>query len=214
MKRLFVAALVGGLLLPVAAEAQRVGLAGRVGVFGIGGEASAALNRFLGVRGGVGSFFVQPSGTIDQADYTIKPPSAMANVGVDVYPLGGKCRLSGGLLLKHDINLDASPRDSIEFNDHWYTPQEAGKVTGLISWSSTAPYATMGWSGRGKGFGMFFDFGAAFLGEPKFTFAATNAAANQALQGDLAAAEDSARVKAGKYMKILPVINFGFRIGI
>ena len=55
MKRLFVAALVAGLVLPVAARAQRVGLAGRAGMFGLGGEASVDFNRFIGLRGGIGA---------------------------------------------------------------------------------------------------------------------------------------------------------------
>lgn len=216
MKRLFVAALIGGLLLPVAAGAQRVGLAARAGVFGVGGEGSVDLNRFLGVRGGIGAIPVQPSGNVDQVNYTIKPPSTLQNIGVDVYPLGGAWRLSGGLVFKHDVNLEATASGTYEFNNQTYQASDVGTVTGLISWNSTAPYATMGWSGRGKGFGMFFDFGAAFLGEPRFTLDAKDGPLSNdpIFRSNLVAAQDSAQKDAGKYMKYLPILSLGFRIGI
>ncbi len=216
MKRLFVAALIAGLVLPVAARAQRVGLAGRAGVFGVGGEASVDVNRFLGVRGGIGSIPVQPSGNVDQVNYTIKPPSTLQNIGVDLYPLGGAWRLSGGLLFKHDINLEATASGSYEFNNQTYQASDIGTVTGLIAWKSTAPYATMGWSGRGRGFGLFFDFGAAFLGEPKVLLDAKGGPLSNdpTFRQNLVAAQDSAQHDAGKYMKYLPIVSLGIRIGI
>ncbi len=216
MKRLCVAALAVGLLLPGVAGAQKLGLAGRAGVLGLGGEVSYNLNRFFGVRGGVGAIPVQVTGDVDKVSYTIKPPSTMQNVGVDVYPLGGKWRLSGGLLFKHDITMDAAATDSIEFNSHKYSPQQAGTVTGAIAWKSMSPYATMGWSGRGKGFGMFFDFGASFMGEPAITLSSTGGTFSNdpSFRSNLLAAQDSAQQKAGKYMKILPILSLGFRIGI
>ncbi len=216
MKRVVVAALLAALALPVAARAQKIGLAARAGMLGLGGEASYNFNRFLGVRAGIGAVPFQPSGNIKNVNYTIKPPSTLQNIGVDVYPLGGRWRLSGGFMFKHDISLDASPSDSIEFNHQKYSPQQAGTVTGLISWSSVAPCLTTGWSSKGKGFGMFFDFGAAFLGEPSFTFNSTGGTLSNdpSFRANLVAAQDSARQDAGKYMKILPVLSFGFRIGI
>ena len=216
MKRLFVAALVAGLVLPVAARAQRVGLAGRAGMFGLGGEASVDFNRFIGLRGGIGAVPVEVTGDVDQVSYTIKPPSTMNNIGVDLYPLGGHWRLSWGFLFKHDISMDASPTDSIEFNDHKYSPQQAGTVSGSIAWKSLSPYATMGWSGRGKGFGMFFDFGASFMGEPEITLTSKGGtlSSDPTFRTNLLAAQDSAQRSAGKYMKILPIISLGIRIGI
>ncbi len=216
MKRLWVAALLAVLALPVAAGAQKLGLAARAGIFGLGGEASYSFNRFVAVRGGIGAIPFQPSGNIKDVNYTIKPPSTLQNVGMDLYPLGGHWRLSGGLLFKHDITLDATGTGTYEFNHQTYEASQVGTVTGLIGWSSTAPYATMGWSARGKGFGMFFDFGAAFLGDPKFTLDAAGGPLSNdpVFRSNLVAAQDSAQKDAGKYMKILPVVSLGFRIGI
>jgi len=216
MKRTFVAAmLVAAVLLPSAGRAQSFGLAGRAGSLGVGGEVNLDLNRFIGVRGGVGSIPMQPTGTFSDVEYTVKPPSSLQNVGVDLYPLGGHFRLSGGFLFKHDIALEGVSHASYEINGVSYSAAEAGTLTASFTYSSTAPYATLGFSGRGRGFGLSFDVGAASLGQPTVALAASgsmrdNAIFQQNLRQDQADMQD----KANKYMKILPIVSLGIRFGI
>ncbi len=122
------AVLAAGLLLPAAGAAQHIGITGRAGSLGLGGEVNLDLNRRLGVRGGIGSIPVQPTATVEEIKYTIKPPSTLSNVGVDLYPLGGSFRLSGGFMFKHDIGLDAEPSGTYEFNGTSYDATQVGTV--------------------------------------------------------------------------------------
>ncbi len=217
MKRLFTAALFAAALLwPGLAAAQTVGVAVRGGTLGVGGDLSVELNRFLGLRGGLGTFPVQPEGDIEEVNYKIKPPSSMLSAGVDLYPLGGNFRLSGGLLFKHDVRLDATANTNFTFNDVEYTPQQAGTVRGDITWSSTSPFASFGWAGRGKGFGLTFDLGAVFMGEPDILLSAHGGSlsSDAAFLRNLRAAQDSAQTNAGKYLKVLPIVQLGIRIGL
>lgn len=216
MKRTLVAAvLVAAVLLPAAGSAQSFGLAGRAGSLGVGGELNLDLNRFIGVRGGVGSIPVQPTGTFGDVEYTVKPPSTLQNVGVDLYPLGGNFRLSGGLLFKHDIALEGVSNATYEINGMSYSAAEAGTLTASFTYNSTAPYATFGFSGRGRGFGLSLDFGAAFLGQPTVALTASGSMRNNAtFQQNLRQEESDMRDKANQYMKVLPIVSLGLRFGI
>ncbi len=215
MKRVMMATVVAtGLLLPTLAGAQSVGLAARAGTLGLGGELSVDVSRRLGFRGGLGAIPFQPSGIMQNVKYEIHPP-ALVNLGVDLYPTAGKFRVSGGLLFKHDVSLDAEAASSFEFNGQIYTPAQVGTVHGDVSWSSASPYASFGFAGRGR-LGLAFDLGAVFMGEPTVRLTSTGGSlSNTAVfQQDLRAAQDSAQHDAGKYLKILPVMQLGIRIGI
>ena len=136
-------------------------------------------------------------------------------MGVDLYPWGGGFRLSGGLLFRHDVTLDAAPAGDFEFNGVTYTPAQAGTVRGVVAWKSTSPYATFGMVSRGKGLGLSMDLGAVFMGAPTVSLTSTNGtfSGNATFQQNLQAEEQSAQDDAGKYLKILPVISIGIRFG-
>ncbi len=205
----------GSAALPSAAAAQSVGLAGRAGMFGLGGEANVDFGRHFGLRGGLGAVPVNVNGTLSNVDFRINPPSPLGNLGADVYPFGGHFRLSAGLLFKHDISMSAHVTNTIDINGTTYTAAQAGTISGAMSWSSTAPYTTLGFSGRGKGFGMFVDFGAAFLGTPTLTLTSNGPYSNNAqFRADLAAEQQKDQHDAAKYMKVLPVLSLGMRWGI
>ena len=217
MQRFFVAAaLAAGLLLPGLAAAQGPAIAARAGTFGVGGEATLDVNRHLGFRAGLGFIPVQPTGSLGDVDYRIKPPSTLTNLGADVYPFGGHFRLSGGLLLQHDVTMEGKGTGTYEFNNVTYSASEAGAIDGRVDWGSTAPYATLGFSGRGKGLGLSLDLGAAFLGEPALELTSTGGtlSGNATFQQNLKAEQDRAQKDAGKYLKILPVLSLGLRFGI
>ncbi len=209
-------ALAASAALPVVAAAQSVGLAGRAGMFGVGGEANVDFGRHFGVRGGLGAVPVNVIGTFSNVDFEIQPPSPLANIGADIYPLGGHFRLSGGLLFKHDISMSARVTSTIDINGDTYTAAQAGTISGTMAWSSTAPYTTLGFCGRGKGFGVSFDMGAAFLGAPTLTLT-SNGPANQTsaqFRSDLAAEQKKDQSDASKYLKLLPLLSLGIRWGI
>ncbi len=215
MRRLLsAAALVAGLCLPALAQAQSFGFAGRAGSLGRGGEVNVDFNRHLGVRGGIGAIPVQPTATFENIKYTIKPPSTLSNLGVDLYPAGGGFRLSGGLMFKHDIALDAEPSGTYSFNGTEYPANQVGTVTAAFTYNSTAPYATIGFAGRGR-VGVTFDFGAAFMGEPTVTLSASGPISSDAtFQQNLRDEQDKIQQDAGKYMKVLPILSLGLHIGI
>ena len=215
MKRHFMAAAFAvGLVLPGLVAAQSVGVAARGGTLGLGGELNVDLNKRIGFRGGVGAIPVKPSGDVQDVKYKVKPPT-LVNVGLDLYPTGGAFRLSGGLLFKHDVTMDAQAANSFTFNDVTYTPAQAGTVHGDVAWGSTSPYASFGFAGRGKGFGLTFDLGAVFMGEPTITLTSTGGSLsnNATFRQNLLAAQDSAQHDAGKYLKVLPILSIAIRYG-
>lgn len=216
MKRLFMAAaLAAGLLLPSLATAQKVGLAARGGTFGVGGEVSVDVSRFLGVRGGLGFIPITPEGDVEDVTYKVNPPK-LANVGFDVYPTGGHFRLSTGLLFKHDVGMDAKANQNFEFDGKTYTPAQAGTVHADVTWNATSPYGSFGFAARGKGFGLSFDLGAVFMGEPNITFTSSggtlsnDASFKQSLFNEQAKAQHD----AGKYLKVLPIVSLALRVGV
>ncbi len=215
MKRLLsAAALVAGLLVPALAQAQSIGIAARGGTLGLGGEAELNLNRRLGIRGGIGSVPVQPSAEFDNVRYTIKPPSTLANIGLDLYPAGGGFRLSGGFMFQHDVALDAEPTDNFDIDGTTYTRDQVGTLTAAFDYTSTAPYGTIGFASRGR-IGMTFDIGAAVMGEPNVRLSATGGSmsGNLTFQEHLQNARDQIQQDAGKYMKVLPILSLGIRVG-
>ena len=209
-------ALAASAALPAAAAAQAVGLAGRAGMFGLGGEASVDLGRHLGLRAGLGAVPLNVIGTLSDVDFEIQPPSPLTNIGADLYPFGGHFRVSGGLLFKHDISMSARVTGTVKINGNSYTGAQAGTISGKLAWSSTAPYTTLGFSGRGKGFGVSFDIGTAFLGQPALTLTSNGPASqtNAQFRTDLAAEQKKDQEDAGKYLKLLPILSFGIRWGI
>ena len=96
-----------------------------------------------------------------------------------------------------------------------YTGSAAGTVRGEFDYSSSAPYVSFGFAGRGRGIGLSLDTGAALLGEPKLTLTANGTqATNPTFQQNLLAEQQKDQDKANKYMKILPLVQLGIRIGI
>lgn len=217
MKRLFMAAaLAAGLMAPTLAPAQSVGLAARGGTFGLGGEVNLDVSRWVGFRAGLGAVPIQPEGEMDNVNYKIKPPSTLKNIGIDLYPTGSGFRLSGGLLFKHDVTMDATSSTSYEFDGQTYSGAQVGTVNGLVAWKSTSPYASFGMVSRGKGLGLSMDLGAVFMGEPTFTLTSKGGSlsGDATFQQHLRAAEQDAQTDAGKYLKILPIVSIGIRYGL
>jgi hypothetical protein len=216
-KMLAVAAVTG--LLPAAAVAQGfgVGVGARAGTLGIGAEAAFAPTGSFALRGGIGILPVEFSRTYSDVDYTSEPTSPIANIGVDFYPGGGSLRLGAGMLfLSEPTTLGGEYTGSVNIGGQTYQGSQVGTLSGELDHGSTAPYAIVGWGRHtGSGIGLFLDLGAAFMSDPTLELTATGPIANDAtFQANLEREEDEAEEAAQDYLKILPIVSIGVRIGI
>ncbi len=218
MKRFLVAAAALVVLVPsVSAAAQQLGLAARFGTLGLGGEASIGVNRFLAVRGGIGALPVHVTGLVTDVEYRVSPPGSVYNVSLDIFPLGGDFRVSGGFLFKpRDIALRAIYTGTVTVNGQTYQGSEVGTLTGALDHRTTAPYATIGW-GRAAthGVGFFVDLGAAAIGTPTLALNVTGPASQDAqFRQDLEAERVKAEDKIAKYARVWPILSMGVRVGV
>jgi hypothetical protein len=131
-KSLFTIVLALLLAVPVAVSAQGLGIAGRAGTLGIGGEVALDLGESLVARAGFGLMPFEPSITIGDMDVTLKLPEKWYNVGLDLY-LGGSFRLGAGMLFKsEDPSLVGNFTTSQDIGGRTFTPSELGTLTGVI----------------------------------------------------------------------------------
>ena len=205
------------LALPGQVVAQAIGLGARVGTLGAGGEAAVELNERLVARGGVGYLRYEPDATFDGVPVTLDLPPTWYNAGVDLY-LNGAMRIGAGWLFKSDdTTLRGTFDQSYNFGGIDFTPAEIGTLTGVIDSQDSGPYLLLGFGKHtAPGFGLFIDFGVAFLGEPDVRLdseggtlsddPATRDALDQAAQDW----EDDMRA----YLRFWPILNVGLRIGL
>jgi len=214
---LAMAVALGG-VLPQAVEAQAIGIGGRAGTLGLGGEVAVELVDRIVLRGGVGFVPIEPEATLDDIDVTLTFPD-WYNVGVDLY-LNGAMRLGGGILFKSDdptlVGTFNGPQD---IGGQTYTAAEIGTLRGVFDSSDQVPYVLLGFGKHtSPGFGLFLDLGVGFLGEPDIRLDAdggtldpdTNATFRQALDTEASDFED----EAGTYLKLWPILSLGVRFGL
>ncbi len=209
------------LAVPAVASAQ-LSVGARAGTLGLGGEVSFGLTRLLAVRGGIGFVPYTYEDDFEGVDYEVSAPERIWNVGVDVYPFGGGLRLSAGVLNRPSIDLVASGQQSATIGGRQYSGNL--NIQGaLTNESETAPYATIGFGrATGRGFGFFVDLGAAFLGEGEInlTGSCTESSTGQPcpeFDQRLQQEEDEANAQLddfGSFVKIHPILQIGFRIGM
>ena len=199
------------------AEAQILGIGGRVGTLGLGAEAAVALTDRFVVRGGLSVTPIEPSLTLGDIELGAELPK-WYNVGADLY-LNGAMRVGGGLLFKGD-----DPRFSADFTTdqdlggQTFTPQEIGTLIAVIDSKDRVPYALVGFGKHtAPGVGLFVDFGVAFMGPPTFrlnteggTLADDTGPLRTALDAEAAQFEDD----AGRYLEFWPILSIGLRIGV
>jgi hypothetical protein len=207
--------------LPTAASAQ-VSVGARAGTLGLGGEVSLGLTRLLAIRGGIGFVPYTYEDDFEGVGYEISFPDRIWNVGVDVYPFGGGLRLSAGLLNRPAFELEAVGQQQATIGGRTYNGDL--NIQGELSnEKETAPYATIGFGrATGRGFGFFVDVGAAFIGEGEVSLSGTCTETStgspcpefdQRLQQE----EDEANAELdefGSYVKVHPILQIGFRIGM
>jgi hypothetical protein len=204
------------LSLPNGLPAQDVGVGARIGTLGLGVEAALGLNENFVIRGGIGSFIVDFTGDFSDITYTVTPPSLTTTLGVDIYPTGGSFRLMGGLMYRsEDIRVDSdpiTPGSPIEIGDNEY--DEAGTLHGELDTKSTAPFVGFGFGRHTSGgFGVSFDLGVAFVGEPNVVLTADGALGSaEGIDEDLRIEEEKFKDDVGQVLQYWPILSFGLKI--
>ncbi len=194
-----------------------VGLGGRVGTLGLGGELAVGLTERFVVRGGIGFMPYEPTLSLGDIDVDVTLPTVY-NVGVDLY-LNGALRIGGGMLFRSDDpEATAVFTQDQDIGGTTYTPSQLGTLLGVLDSNNRAPYVLIGFGRHtATGTGLFVDFGVAFLGDPTVRLDViggsldpdTDAGLRSALDQEAADFEED----VGGYLKLFPILNIGFRIG-
>jgi hypothetical protein len=164
--------LLGGLALASAAQAEGIGLGVHAGLMGPGIDGFYRVNDKLVARGAYNSFDYDYDATEEDVEYEATYRFDNAQVGLDWYPFAGGFRLSAAYVLNgNELNLHAVPTGgSFDLNDVSYAGTEVADMRVTVDYPDSGAYVGLGWGnpvGEGKGFGVTFDVGAYYLGEPE-----------------------------------------------
>jgi hypothetical protein len=149
-----------------------VNIALKGGTLGVGAEVGVGLSDDLVLRGGVNYLKFDFDSTIDKVDYNMEPEFKNGSLLLDWHPFSGAFRLTGGVYLNgNEIDVDGTYRKDLipdEYQKYAYLADRV-HVKGTVDFNDIAPYAGLGWtSNHGqKGWGIAFDLGVMFQGEPK-----------------------------------------------
>lgn len=147
----------------------RVSIGPNLSTLGAGLEAGYRFNDFLGMRLGGNYFSAGYDFESDDVDYDGDINWASAGAVLDLYPMGGGFRISGGLRYNgNGIDVEASPNNNVEIGGQTFTPSEVGDLNGSVDFWPVAPYVGIGYQavffdGR---FGLGFDLGVLYQGKP------------------------------------------------
>lgn len=197
-------------------DGQGLGVGGRVGTLGIGGEAAVELGDRVVLRGGLGLTPFEPKATLDEMDVTLKLPT-WYNAGLDFY-LNGAMRIGAGILFKaEDPSLVGRFNSPQDIGGNTYTPQEIGTLTGVIDSSDRVPYVLLGFGKHTTpGIGLFIDLGVAFLGDPEVRLESSGGTLSNdpAMQDALDREADNFERDMRTYLRFWPILSIGLRIGV
>lgn len=217
LKRTLALLIVGTSAVPALASAQTLGLGGRVGTLGLGGEVAVDLAEQLVLRGGIGVVPIEPSVTFSDLEVTLELPTVW-NVGLDLY-VNSAMRIGGGMMFRRADPAVSGQFDSPqEIGGTIYSPGEIGTLRGVLDGNDRAPYVLIGFGKHtAAGAGLFIDLGVAFVGEPDVRLDAsggsldpdTDVAFRDALDREAADFEADTR----GYLKLWPILNLGVRLG-
>jgi len=142
------------------------------GTLGVGAEVGLGLTDSIILRGGADYLKFNFDSTIDQVDYNMEPELKNASLLLDWHPFANGFRLTGGVYLNdNEINVDGTYRKDLipgQYQQYAHLTDLA-HVKGTVDFNTFAPYAGLGWASNhgAKGWGVAFDVGVMFQGEPK-----------------------------------------------
>ena len=204
--------------VPSLSAGQSLAVGGRAGTLGFGAEAALDLSEKVVARGGIGSFFMEFDGDLDEVEYTVSPPSMTGTLGLNFYPSGRTFRLMAGVLFRSGgfelKSGDLSQAGSIEIGDHEYN--DAGTLSGALDSRSAAPFLGVGFGRHTRGgFGFFLDLGVGFVGEPDVSLTADGPIASApGIQEDLDKEVQNVKDDAGFWLRTWPILNLGVKIPV
>ena len=182
-------------LVPGDVTAQGFGLALKAGSTGLGGDAAYTFSDKFGLRAGIGLLPFEVSVTETDTEYTATPPSPQFTVLADWFPTGGSFRLSGGLLITDDLDLEGT--------------YDGYAVTGSVMLKKTQPYAGLGFGNITKGgLGFVLDLGVGFGDEPVVALSGPSEIQDE-LDKEAAELEE-----ALTWFRFYPVLSLGLSFGI
>jgi len=202
----------------VAGQGMELGLGGRVGTLGLGGELAVGVNERVVVRGGIGLFPYEPTITFDDIETKLDLPTVY-NVGVDLY-VNGAMRLGGGVLFRSDDpSMSATFTQDQDIGGTTYTPSQIGTLTGVLDQNDRALYALIGFGRHtAPGMGLFIDLGVVFVGDPTVRLTAEGGSLDPATDSAFRSALDQEAADfqedVGGYLKVYPILSLGFRLGV
>ncbi|MHB1329591.1 MAG: hypothetical protein ACYC2K_15445 [Gemmatimonadales bacterium] len=207
-----------GALLAVTPLSAQTGLAVRAGTLGLGGELSFRATRSVSIRLGGNAFSLNRDVTVDDIDYEVEPKLKSATALIDLHPLGGSFRISGGVVWSdNQADVEARLNGPITIGTTTYTPDQVGSLTGGVAYDkSLAPYLGIGIGGGGK-ISLLFDAGIIFSGHPTVALSGTTTLTgpardvfNQNVEQEVA--DFQAEIDDKSYLQFYPVVSLGLRI--
>ena len=185
-----------------AAHADGIAVGAKVSTLGIGPEITIGLTDAINIRLGANFFNMDKTLTEggNEFDFALKMSNYTAFA--DFHIFGGGFRLTGGAMNNKGNILSgiANSANNYDINGTSYTNVEVGDLKGeLRMGQDISPYLGLGWGnniGGTSNFSFNFDLGVFFTGVPKASLTTTggtlasNAAANQILQDNLAREQD------------------------
>ena len=168
MRRLVLAFSTVLLLLSAPAPAtalaeDRFGIGLKAGSYGLGGEFGVRLIDRVALRLSVSRFDASADEDISGINYNGDLSVGGEGLLVDVYPLGGKFRVTAGIYNnRNEVDLVGTPTAPVEVGGTIYPPSVIGTLSSTVDFGDTTPYFGIGWGNVAHGesrFGLLFDAG-------------------------------------------------------
>lgn len=204
-----------GLLLSPCLMAQDTGWAvvAKAGTVGFGADVHRSLvPKVLNLR--VGASFFRHSLDIsdNDIDYSGRLKLGAVPIMADVYPFKNWFRLGGGVFINlNEVDGTAKPSQGlITINGHTYSTDEVGQLEASVKFNRASPYFGIGFSNpikRSRHWGVTFDLGVMYHGQPDATLAASGVPSAQ-LAIDITQQVQRFENDAQKYT-IFPILQFG-----
>lgn len=189
------------------------------GSLGVGPEIGYRFNQHVGVRANGGFLGVDHSFSSGGIEYDGHAKLSSAGVMIDIYPLGGGFRISGGARYNGtDGNVRATPNGPTRIGSLVFTPEQIGTITGRADLREFAPQLTLGYGGKlRKGLAFTVEAGALFQGAVRIrdftsngTLATDPTIAGATYRNELAKQRQKLQDSANDY-QVYPILQFGLK---
>jgi hypothetical protein len=167
-------ALAGGLVLSSLAQADGIAVGVHGGLMGAGVDGYYRLSDKVVLRGSYNAFDYDYDTEEEDLDLEATYSFDNAALGVDWYPFAGGFRLSAAYVHNaNELAMNAIPKGgTFDLNDNPvpYSGSEVKSLKMQVSYPESGAYVGLGWGNpvrSEKGFGVTFDVGAFYLGEPE-----------------------------------------------